>query len=156
MLRLALCGALLYRKRLGRKRKYLDYCLRVNLKHDALARSRNCGDHHGEGKHGKLHGFFHCRRIVSNTHHAWQGVKGRNSRGGGRMLLLADPRRIHRIRSLGHSLHRLAAVAQTVAKTQIYIAQAAKRITRKPTTESASGTCEKNTKPKSAVKTTLV
>ena len=37
-----------------------------------------------------------------------------------------------------------------------YIAQAAKRITRKPTTESASGTCEKNIKPKSAVKTTLV
>ncbi len=43
-----------------------------------------------------------------------------------------------------------------LAKVQVYIAQAARRIMRKPTTESASGTCEKNTKPKSAVKTTLV
>ena len=32
-----------------------------------------------------------------------------DSFGGGRMLLLAEPRRIRRIRSLGHSLHRLTA-----------------------------------------------
>ena len=47
MFRLALRGALLYRDRLCRKGKYLDYRLRVDLKHNAFASPDGRGERGG-------------------------------------------------------------------------------------------------------------
>jgi len=91
--------------------------------HITSARSRQTGDS-ALGKHPRLnhpscriqerfrlnHPTFSILQLQQLLNHS-----PKDSFGGGRKLLLMEPRRIRRIHSLGLSLHRLTAAASTAA-----------------------------------------